>query len=78
MTQRHAGRACTGCLKAAALGHLAGVEDASEVGVNDGLPLLGLHAHDERVAGDARIVHQHIHGAPAVHGLLEQPALSDV
>ena len=54
--------------------YLYGIEDACKVGVNDSLPLLRLHAHDECVLGDACVIHQHIHCAPRVHSFLEQPA----
>jgi hypothetical protein len=37
----------------AQLTHLGAVEDSSEVSVNDLLPLLGLHAHEQRVTSNA-------------------------
>ena len=37
----------------AARTHLCAVEHARQVGVDDILPLLGLHTHDERVPCDA-------------------------
>ncbi len=55
---------------------LDGQEDSSEIGVDDVLPLLQLHAHNEAIASDASVVDQHIHCPPLRHRLLEQPAPS--
>ena len=43
--------------------YLDGVEHRREVGVDDGLPLLGLHAGHERVLGDARVVDKDVQRA---------------
>mmetsp|Transcript_1345 Transcript_1345/g.4150 ORF Transcript_1345/g.4150 Transcript_1345/m.4150 type:complete len:362 (+) Transcript_1345:1-1086(+) len=52
---------------------LRGVKDAVQVGVDDVLPLLLLHAQDERVARDARVVHEHTHRiVERIRGGLEQ------
>jgi hypothetical protein len=42
--------------------HLGAEEDASKVYVNDGLPVLELHAEYERVARDAGVVDEHRDG----------------
>lgn len=53
--------------------HLGSVEHAGQVGVDDGIPLLRLHAHHERVTCDARIVHQDVDRTPLVNRALDQP-----
>lgn len=49
-------------------------EHAGEVGVNDCLPGVQLHAHHKRVFCDARIVHKNINGAPFLYCLIYQSA----
>src|SRR5690606_18559670 len=44
--------------------HLLGdVEQAVQVGVDDGTPVVERHFAEQTVAGDARVVHEHIDGA---------------
>ena len=62
------------CLGWCSTAYLYGVEHPGEIGINDSLPLLRLHAHNKCVPRDACIVHQYIHRAPGVHSLFEQPA----
>ena len=50
---------------------LGAVEDTGEVDVDDGLPLLGLHSHNEGVGGNAGVVDQDIAGAVLLHNLVE-------
>lgn len=40
-----------------------GVEGALEVGVEHGVPVFFLHAHEQGVAGDAGVVDEDVHGA---------------
>ena len=54
--------------------YLRGKEHCRKVGVNDKLPLLRLHAHDERVTRDASVVDQHINATPLLNCLLDEPA----
>ena len=50
---------------------LGAVEDTGEVDVDDGLPLLWLHSHNEGVGGNAGVVDQDIAGAVLLHDLVE-------
>ena len=51
---------------------LGAVEDTAEVGVDDGLPRLGLHAHDETVAGDPGVVDEDVNGSESLDGFREE------
>ena len=53
--------------------YLWSVEDSWQICVDDRLPLVGLHAHNQSVSGDASIVDQHVHCTPVRHWLLDQP-----
>ena len=50
---------------------LGAVEDAGEVDVDDRLPLLGLHSHDEGVGGDTGVVDEDIASAVLLHDLIK-------
>ena len=43
------------------------VEGALQVGVENGIPVLGFHAHDEPIPRDASVVHQDIDSAEICH-----------
>mmetsp|Transcript_4741 Transcript_4741/g.12166 ORF Transcript_4741/g.12166 Transcript_4741/m.12166 type:complete len:339 (+) Transcript_4741:113-1129(+) len=51
---------------------LRAVEDAAEVDVDDGLPRVGLHSHDEAVAGDSGVVDQYVDGSEGLDGFGEE------
>ncbi len=50
---------------------LGAVEDAGEVDVDDRLPLLRLHSHDEGVGGDTGVVDEDIASAVLLHDLVK-------
>ena len=50
---------------------LGAVEDAGEVDVDDRLPLLRLHSHDEGVGGDTGVVDEDIASAVLLHNLVK-------
>jgi hypothetical protein len=51
---------------------LRAVEDAGQVGVDDGLPSIRLHPHGEAVTGNPGIVDEDIDGAKFLDGLVEK------
>ena len=53
-------------------GSLAAEEGAFQVGVDDLVEVLFLHAQDELVGGDAGVVHQHIQSAEGLGGGVHQ------
>ena len=50
---------------------LGAVEDSRQVGVDNSLPLLGLHPHDKSIAGNTCVVDQDINSTVSLNGLLE-------
>lgn len=51
---------------------LCAVEYTRKVGIDDGLPGIGLHAHDETVTGDSGVVDQDINGSESLNGFVKE------
>ena len=51
---------------------LCAVKDAAQVGINDGLPGIWFHSHDESITGDSGVVDQYVDGSESLDGFRKE------